>query len=931
MKLERDWYDIDEGMTMDVDHNPFGDYPDEPVASTSKKFHHKLTDAEKWESNRLLTSGVVQKFDSLEDYDEDHPIKIHLIVHDHKPPFLEGLSLHQGHKTEQIQVMRLPTGDMAKSARNGSEWVHHLRHEREKKKWTKQRLQLAGTMLGNVMGLTTADSEDSTSSTDPSDTQRVSPAQPPLSMKAQRASLPVFSVRDDLVNAIRENSILIVVGETGSGKTTQLTQYLVEAGMTHFGIIGCTQPRRVAAMSVAKRVSEEMGVALGSEVGYSIRFEDCTSSKTIIKYMTDGILLRELLLDPDLDKYACIIMDEAHERSLNTDVLMGLFKRVIPRRRDLRLIVTSATMNAEKFSAFFGAAPVFNIPGRTFPVDVYYSKSVPDDYVEAAVKQTLNIHLTHPPGDVLVFMTGQEDIEATCQLIAQRLEDMPSPPPLLILPIYSQLPADLQAKIFQPSKFRKCIVATNIAETSLTINGIIYVIDTGFCKLKYFNSTIGMDTLQVSPISQAQALQRSGRAGRNAPGVAFRLYTDSSFQEEFYENTIPEIQRTNLANVVLLLKSMGVRNLLHFNFMDPPSKDTLLSAMYQLWILGALDTTGELTSLGHRMVAFPLEPSLSKLLLVSCELQCSLEMVYIVSMLSVPNVFERPTASQQEADAARERFYVAESDHLTLLHVYLQWLKNKNKRWCDQNYIQYKAMLKADEVRSQLVDMIKQQKLALHSCGQEWDVLRKCICSAYFHHACQLKKLGVYQDLRTGMQCQLHPTSALFGMGSIPEYIVYHELMLTSQPYLHCVTAVEPTWLAEMGPMFFSIRQKGVLKSELEAVVQRAVSSWNLESSSSSSSTHDRNSTNKSHPDPSWRTLPHPSFPSEDESPLHVTSSRSEGGSALNRSSFRVEKFNDDETSLSSLSSSVSFSSTSSKKSTNIVSVGRNFPKRRKP
>jgi pre-mRNA-splicing factor ATP-dependent RNA helicase DHX38/PRP16 len=525
--------------------------------------------------------------------------------------------------------------------------------------------------------------------------------------------------------------------------------------------------------------------------------------------MTDGILLRELLLDSHLDKYSCVIMDEAHERALNTDVLMGIIKRVLSKRRDLRLIVTSATMNADRFSQFFGGVPIFNIPGRTFPVDLMFSKAPCEDYVDAAIGQALEIHLTHPPGDMLIFMTGQEDIEMTCSVLEERLNNMNKAPPILILPIYSQMPADLQAKIFSPSKIRKCIVATNIAETSLTIDGIQYVIDSGYCKLKFYNSKIGMDALQVTPISQANANQRSGRAGRTGPGRCYRMFTEAAYKDEMYVNTIPEIQRTNLANVVLLLKSMGVENLLEFEFMDPPPQDTILNSMYQLWILGSLDNIGSLTPLGEKMVSFPLDPSLSKMLIMSDELGCSAEMVTIVSMLSVPSVFHRPKERAEEADTARERFYVAESDHLTLLHLFLQWVSNgRRESWCSKNFVQSKAMRRAEEVRKQLVDIMKSQKLELKTCGQEWDIIRKCICSAYFHHAAKLKSLGEYINLRSGLSCHLHTTSALFGLGYTPDYIVYHELILTSKEYVHCVTSVDPQWLAELGPMFFSIRDR---------------------------------------------------------------------------------------------------------------------------
>lgn len=607
--------------------------------------------------------------------------------------------------------------------------------------------------------------------------------------------------------------MVVVIGETGSGKTTQLTQFLYEDGYAERGMIGCTQPRRVAAMSVAKRVSEEMEVPLGNEVGYAIRFEDCTSQSTKIKYLTDGILLRETLADPDLDKYSCIIMDEAHERALNTDVLMGLFKQILLRRRDLKLIVTSATMNAERFSHFYGGAPQYTIPGRTFPVDVIHHSSPVEDYVDAAVKQVLSIHLQSGPGDILVFMTGQEDIEVTCEVLAERLGMLDKPSPLEILPIYSQMPADLQAKIFRPAPegTRKVVVATNIAETSLTVDGISYVVDSGFSKLKVYNPKMGMDSLQIAPISRANAGQRSGRAGRTGKGTAYRLYTERAEEEEMYPQAIPEIQRTNLSNTLLMLKSLGVNDLLEFGFMDPPPADTITASLYELWSLGALSNVGQLTPVGKKMSSFPMDPSLSKLIITSVEYGCSEEMLTIVSMLSVPTVFYRPKERQEESDAAREKFYVPESDHLTLLNVYNQWKANKySDTWCGRHFLHSKALRRGKEVRDQLLYILENgQKTPIKSCGGDWDIVRKCICTGYFHQAAKAKGLGEYVNLRTSVTMQLHPTSALSGLGLLPDYIIYHELILTSKQYMSTVTAVDPYWLAELGGVFYSIKERG--------------------------------------------------------------------------------------------------------------------------
>uniref|UniRef100_A0A7M5UD86 RNA helicase n=2 Tax=Clytia hemisphaerica TaxID=252671 RepID=A0A7M5UD86_9CNID len=339
-----------------------------------------------------------------------------------------------------------------------------------------------------------------------------------MSIAETRKSLPIFKYRDLLLQAIEEHQVLIIEGETGSGKTTQLPQYLVEGGYTKDGKkVGCTQPRRVAAMSVAARVAQEMDVKLGNEVGYSIRFEDCSSEKTIVKYMTDGMLLREFLGEPDLESYSVMIIDEAHERTLHTDILFGLIKDIARFRSDIKLLISSATLDAEKFSSFFDDAPIFRIPGRRFPVDIFYTKAPEADYLDACVVTVLQIHLTQPLGDVLVFLSGQEEIETCNELLQERVRKLGTKiKELLILPIYANLPSDMQAKIFEPTPpgARKVVIATNIAETSLTIDGIVYVIDPGFCKQKSYNPRTGMESLVVTPVSKASANQRAGRAGR---------------------------------------------------------------------------------------------------------------------------------------------------------------------------------------------------------------------------------------------------------------------------------------------------------------------------------------------------------------------------------------------------------------------------------
>lgn len=516
-------------------------------------------DQELWEVTRLRQSGLsmtalgmggeletARLLYELPSGEGENDTGVHILVREIKPPFLDGRIVYTS-QIETVPTIRDPTADLAVLAKRGSAVVRQLREQEDRSKMRQRFWELGGTALGEAIGLKHQDKtsqelkEEAEGVTDDykKDSQfagllraqkdtAVSAFARSKTIAQQRQALPIYEVRDEFLSMLRDHEILVVVGQTGSGKTTQLTQYLYEEGYAATGVLGCTQPRRVAAVSVAKRVADEMDVTLGEEVGYAIRFEDCTSPRTVIAYMTDGILLRESLTDPDLDRYSVIIMDEAHERSLNTDILFGILRGVVGRRRDFRLIVTSATMNANKFAEFFGGCPVFDIPGRTFPVRIEYTRVPVEDYVDAAVQRCLQVHCSLAgadenaddpndtgKGDILMFMTGQEDIEAACYLIADRCSKLGDRiPPLAVLPIYSTLPSDLQAKIFEKNDLRKVIVATNIAETSLTVDGIRYVIDCGYSKLKVYNPKIGMDSLQVCPISQANAQQRAGRAGR---------------------------------------------------------------------------------------------------------------------------------------------------------------------------------------------------------------------------------------------------------------------------------------------------------------------------------------------------------------------------------------------------------------------------------
>lgn len=626
-------------------------------------------------------------------------------------------------------------------------------------------------------------------------------------IQEQRQSLPIFKVRDQLLKAIHDYNILIVVGETGSGKTTQLTQYLAEAGYTEKGRIGCTQPRRVAATSVAKRVADEVGCHLGTQVGYSIRFEDVTSAETKIKYMTDGMLLRECLIDPDLKQYSCIILDEAHERSIHTDVLMGLLKQTSLRRPDLRIIVTSATLNAEKFSSYFFGAPIFTVKGRTFPVEVLWSRSSEDDYLDAALVTVLQIHISEPPGDILVFLTGQEEIDTACQILYDRIKNLgPDLPELVILPIYSALPSEMQSRIFEAATpgSRKVIIGTNIAETSVTIDGIYYVVDPGFVKQKVYNPKTGMDALVVSPVSKAQAEQRKGRAGRTGPGKCYRLYTQNAFETEMLDSPIPELQRTNLASTVLTMKALGIEDLLHFDFMDKPAEAQLVTAMHTLYTLGALDDEGTLTRIGRKMAELPLEPNLAKILLISVELRCSDEILSIVAMLNVQNVFYRPKEKQQLADSKRAKFCQPEGDHLTLLTVWEGWKASRfSNPWCFENYIQARSMKRAQDVRKQLLAMMDRYKLDIISCNKNYNLIRKAIVAGFFANAAKKDPQEGYKTIVEGTPVYIHPSSAVFQRN--PEWVIYHELVQTTKEYMREITVIDPAWLVEFAPKFFKM------------------------------------------------------------------------------------------------------------------------------
>ncbi|KAJ4816526.1 RNA helicase family protein [Rhynchospora pubera] len=675
----------------------------------------------------------------------------------------------------------------------------------------------------------------------------------------QRKSLPIASVEKRLVEEVKKNDTLIVVGETGSGKTTQLPQYLNIAGFCQDNkIIGITQPRRVAAVTVAKRVAEECNVELGQKVGYSIRFDDMTTAATRIKYMTDGLLVREALLDPHLSKYSIIIVDEAHERTVHTDVLLGLLKNVqcarskiseinrqIGKTNDeknfkqdqsqgfvlkpcqtsklapLKLIIMSASLDARCFSEYFGGAKAVHVQGRQYPVDILYTYQPEPDYLDATLIAIFQIHLEEGPGDILAFLTGQEEIESVERLVQERIQQLPQENnKVTTIPIYSSLPSDQQMNAFKPapSGFRKVILATNIAETSVTIPGIKYVIDPGLVKARSYNPVTGMESLIIIPTSKAQALQRSGRAGREGPGKCFRLYPESEFVK-MVDSTVPEIKRCNLSNVVLQLKALGVDDIIGFDFMEKPSRMAIVKSLEQLLLLGALTDDYKLSNpVGVQMARLPLDPMYSKALIVANEFKCLEEMLIVVSMLSVESIFYCPREKLEEARAARKNFSSSEGDHITLVNVYraaadcIEKGKNSNmkektmektlNKWCRENFINYRSLRHARDIHSQIQGHVQQMGLNILSCGEDILQFRRCLTASFFLNAAIRQPDGSYRAMASGQNVQIHPSSVLFRTKT--DCIIFNELIRTNQTYVRNLTRVDPLWLAELAPQYYA-------------------------------------------------------------------------------------------------------------------------------
>ncbi|OLN95391.1 putative ATP-dependent RNA helicase DHX35, partial [Colletotrichum chlorophyti] len=672
------------------------------------------------------------------------------------------------------------------------------------------------------------------------------------------ALLPIAKHREALLYLIETKQVIIVVGQTGSGKTTQIPQFLEAAGWCSDGkIIGITQPRRVAATTVALRVAEEFGCEIGKEVGYSIRFEDLTSSQTRIKFLTDGLLIREALVDPLLTRYSVIMVDEAHERSISSDILLGLLKKIQKKRPELRIIISSATLQAEEFLRFFTTNPgdkekskppvvaqvggeaageegnekgaIVSIEGRAYPVDILYLESPAEDYVEQAISTVFDIHSQEAQGDILVFLTGREEIDYAMQAVADRLLDTKQPndrSTLQALPLYAGLTTEQQMYVFDkpPEGTRKVVFSTNIAEASITIDGIVYVVDCGFAKLRAYNPRTGIESLTTTAISKASASQRAGRAGRTRPGKCFRLYTEETYLS-LPEVTVPEIQRSNLAPFVLQLKALGIDNVLRFNFLSPPPSELMAKALELLYSLGALDDYAKLTKpLGYRMAELAVEPMMGKTLLSAPSFGCLSEMLTIAAMTSAGgnNAWFYHDGERKQMESSRRKFAAEEGDHLTLFNVYQAFVTKgkKESRFCREHNLNFKTMTRAVSIRGQLKRYLERfgitvdESLGPGSAKQrpqdtsnKAEQIRRCLTSGYFAHAARMQPDGTFRNVSGETTLHAHPSSLMFNRKA--DWVIFHEVMETgTKIFIRDITKIEKSWLVEYAPEFYQVVDK---------------------------------------------------------------------------------------------------------------------------
>ena len=660
----------------------------------------------------------------------------------------------------------------------------------------------------------------------------------------KRMQLPVYERKDEIVEAVKNNKVTVIEGSTGSGKTTQIPRFLLEANLIRPDQkIVCTQPRRVAAINVAERVAQEMDIELGAEVGYCVRFDARETSKTRLTYMTDGLLMREFVVDPNASKYGIIIIDEAHERTINSDIIIGLLKRLVQKRDDLKVVIMSATLEAEKFQKFFddvsgGSEPMhtphIEVPGKLHKVTKIYTDTPVANYIDEAVTRVLDIHFNQPEGDILLFLTGEEEIETTCERIRDEINSYQHPTGMsaYILPLYASLPPQEQAKVFKPAKYpntRKIIVSTNIAETSLTIDGVVYVIDPGMVKQNTYNPERRMSSLLVVQISKAAAVQRAGRAGRTRRGFCYRLYTKESFEKDLAEQTTPEIQRSDLCSVLLLMLAAGITDIVHFPFIDPPEYKLVKSSVEELYFLGAITIEGVLTDKGKLMSLIPVEPKLAAALISSGDFGCSHEMATLVALLSEQGQpFMRPAKDQSSADAAHRRFKCGFSDHISLLRAFREFEQNTTKQWCNENFLNFRVLDRAYKSRQQLLSLLRKHSIPVESIYEKEEeldperVIIHALLQGMFMQTCVHNPSTKKYAFLTGQkEAQIHPSSTI---RSTPTWLIYQEYVYTNTEYIRCVSDINQEWIIPSQPEFFDPERFpiGAIKNALTRLINDA-------------------------------------------------------------------------------------------------------------
>ena len=639
--------------------------------------------------------------------------------------------------------------------------------------------------------------------------------------------LPILEKQEEIVEAIRSHQVLIVSGATGSGKSTQLPKFCLAAGRGINGLIGCTQPRRIAAMTVSRRIAEEFGEELGQSVGYKIRFQDRTRSSSYIKIMTDGMLLAETQSDPNLYQYDALIVDEAHERSLNIDFLLGILKGLIKRRKDFRLIITSATIDTEKFSRAFDDAPVIEVSGRMYPVDVKYAAQDEDEndqtHVEQAVEATHRLLTETVRGDMLIFMPTEQDIRETCELLEGKNHRGVD-----IFPLFARLSASDQSKIFKTIPKRKIIVATNVAETSITIPGIKYVIDTGLARILQYSPRTRTTSLPVTDISQSSAEQRKGRCGRVEHGICVRLFSEEAFEARPVY-TSPEILRSNLAEVILRMLALNLGEISGFPFIDPPAERSIKDGFDLLLEIGAIKMREDrrksdkqsvylLTDRGKLMSKMPIDPRLSRMLIQARHEGCIKEMAIIAAALSIQDPRERPSDRVQEADEMHKAFHHENSDFLSLLNIWNQYheifRKEKTtgslKRFCRNHFLSFRRMREWQDIHGQLWAIIEEAgflndrdpkrrskfKLKGDDFGTEYAAIHRSILSGFLSNIAQKKESNFYRAGK-GREAMIFPGSALFKRAK--QWVLAAEMVETSRLFARCVANIDSEWIEDIG------------------------------------------------------------------------------------------------------------------------------------